>query len=59
MAALGELADYYGRRVAPEKQVAALLQLGALPAQGREQWQAPEAQAQWISFGKAVTFAEE
>ncbi len=57
--ALGELADFYGRRVQPQKQLAALLRLGALPAAGREQWQAPERQAQWLSFAKAVTVADQ
>jgi tetratricopeptide (TPR) repeat protein len=57
--ALGELADFYHRRVEPEQEVSTLLQLGALPAQGAERYQLPAQQPQWNGLRRALDVCNE
>ena len=59
VAAIQELADFYHRRVEPDKEVGVLLQLGAVPQQTGEQFQPDPQQAQWSAFRRCIDVANE
>lgn len=59
LGALEELADFYHRRVAPEQEVNALLQLASLPEQADERFEPIAQQPQWTAFTRAIDVSNE
>lgn len=53
-----ELADFYGRRLDPQREADALLAAGSLPATQGEQRQANQHQPQWSAFRRASVVAD-
>ena len=59
VAGLTGLADFYRRRVDPDQELNARLQLGALPGRASERFEPDEQQPQWSAFTQAVSAAND
>ncbi len=58
-AALTDLADFYHRRVEPQKEVDVLIEAGELPTEGRERFRPDSTQHAWRAFARSIGVIDE
>ncbi len=59
LTSLSELADFYHRRIDPDKELNTLLRLAAVPERPDQRFQPETNQPQWAAFARAINVANE